>query len=114
MKPIHQVINEWNAKVESSPFSQGLKASEAMELVRATRAPDTKLQAKYHKTAHFAKLKQTAIAIHGRCQVCHCQPEEMSSLTFHHVTYKNLFEEDVIRDGLLVCRRCHRRLHGKG
>jgi len=114
MKPIHQVINEWNAKVESSPFSQGLKASEAMELVRATRAPSQELQRKYHKTAHFAKLKQTAIAIHGRCQVCHNVPLEMSMLTFHHVTYRNLFEEDVIRDGLLVCRRCHRRLHGKG
>lgn len=114
MTPIHQIINEWNTKVESNPFQQGLPAADAIILVRATRAPDKKLQRKYHDTAHFAKLKQVAIAIHGRCQTCHRPNSEDAGLTFHHVTYRNLFEEDVIRDGLLVCRRCHRRLHGKG
>lgn len=111
---IVEQINAWNCKVESSPFKQGLETADAVELARCKRAPSKELQRKYHNTPHFQKLKQVAIQIHQRCQVCHRVPENMSTLTFHHVTYATLFEEDVIRDGLLVCRRCHRKLHGRG
>lgn len=103
-------INAWNCKVESNPFKQGLSIGDAHALAKAKTAPSRELQRKYQKTEHFQRLKDTVIAIHGKCQLC----PSKKSLTFHHVHYRTLFEEDVIRDGVLVCSRCHRKLHGKG
>lgn len=100
-------------KVASDPFAQGLDVVDAVALMKTTKAPDRQLQRKYQGTPHFAALKAAGFELHGRCQVCHSKPQT-SKLTFHHVTYKTLFREDVVKDGLFVCPRCHSKLHGKG
>jgi DNA-binding transcriptional MerR regulator len=91
---------------------KGISIAELKELLECKRAPDKKLQAKYHKTDHFKLVKQKAIELHGGCELCNSNTLE--GLTFHHTTYTTLFRENIILDGVLVCRRCHRKLHGKG
>jgi hypothetical protein len=100
-------------RVVTSPFCQGLKKVDAIALLMATRAPEGRLQRLYHKTAHFQALKAVAYELYGGCAICG-RDDDQAGLTFHHTSYRNLFNEDVAKDGLLVCRKCHRKLHGKG
>ena len=90
----------------------GLTIEELKELLECKRAPDRKLQAKYHKTAHFQRVKDVAKELHNGCQLCNSS--KLEGLTFHHTTYETLFRENIVTDGILVCQRCHRKLHGKG
>jgi len=101
------VLNRFTVK--SDPFQQGMEKKDVIAILETEKSPPKNLQTKYHKTEHFQRLKSEAIALHGKCQLC----PKNKSLTFHHTTYKTLFCENMVTDGVVVCPRCHSKLHGK-
>jgi 5-methylcytosine-specific restriction endonuclease McrA len=91
------------------PYEQGLdkKTVTALLTGRAT-APE---RAKYYRTDWFKQLVAEAMDIHqGLCQVC---GKKGKTMTFHHNRYGTLFNENALLDGILVCSRCHQRVHSR-
>lgn len=61
----------------------------------------------YLKSAQWKQLKQQRRLIaNNKCERC----LSSSPLELHHITYKNLGNEN-IEDLALVCRRCHQHIH---
>jgi len=102
-----------NLIIKSDPFAELDKAI-VLELLHATvsKPPSKKAQAKYHKTEHFKRLKQAAIALYGSCVLCG-RPPATRSLTVHHRRYSSLFCEHLLRDITVLCNRCHAKYHKK-
>ena len=46
-----------------------------------------------------------------RCTMCDCEGTQYNPLEVHHITYRNIGNEDVDRDLLTLCDCCHRRVH---
>lgn len=46
-----------------------------------------------------------------RCQMCGCEGTMVNKLQCHHLTYRNLYHEDVATDLVTVCDICHRGIH---
>lgn len=46
-----------------------------------------------------------------RCQCCGCVGTMNNKLQCHHLTYKNMYHEDVATDLVTVCDTCHRGIH---
>ena len=96
-------------RIESDPYSQGLDRQVAVRLVCCTKAPDTKDRQKYERTPHFQAMRDELIARYSTCVLCG-KPGTVP----HHRRYGNaLFQEDLHRDVILLCVRCHRRHHRK-
>ena len=98
--------------LKSDPYAQGLDRDLAIHLVTATRAPTKQAQARYCHTPHFRALREAAVEVYGTCVLCGRTPES-TTLTIHHRNYRHLFEEDIQKDVVLICQRCHRKYHGK-
>lgn len=56
------------------------------------------------------KCKQRLIIANNRCEMCGKKAEN-TIMQYHHVTYKNLFHEDINNDIVALCGRCHILLH---
>jgi len=71
----------------------------------------------YLKTPQWYRLKQQRLDIDlNTCQQCGCYVEYKTSAC-HHITYKNLFNENVKTQLVTVCHDCHdviHNWHGKG
>ena len=46
-----------------------------------------------------------------RMEIDHRSIEHCRTMQVHHVTYRNLGDEDVMRDLCTVCGSCHKKLH---
>lgn len=46
-----------------------------------------------------------------RCCMCGCMGTQTNPLETHHVTYRNIYKEDVNRDLVTLCSSCHRGVH---
>ena len=68
----------------------------------------------YLTQEHWSRKRQEAAAFWGEilggflCILC-----RREATSFHHLHYRSLWNEDVRRDLLPVCARCHRRIEGK-
>ena len=104
-----------NFIVKSDPFAQGLPRDVVIKLLECKRAPDKATQAKYHRTPHFAMLKEAALALYQTCAICGRPDGEKAGMTVHHRggSYAHLFCEHLTRDIILVCSRCHAHIHRK-
>lgn len=100
-----------NLIVKSDPFAQGLPREVVIALLKCKRAPDRATQAKYHKTPHFAALKEAALELYKTCVSC---GKDGGGLTVHHRHYRSLFCEHLTHDVVLVCSRCHAHIHRRG
>lgn len=72
-------------------------------------------QEKYHKyikTEDWQEIRTLVLdRDNHKCRCC-SRTEEESSLTVHHSTYKNLFNEaDHLEDLITLCRYCHSGIH---
>ena len=45
------------------------------------------------------------------CQGCGTKGNSLNPLQIHHLTYQNIYHEDIFRDLVCVCRSCHCILH---
>ena len=118
MSILPQIIQEIDPKklqVVSDPYDQGLDRKDAIALVSATRAPEKKLQAKYHRTLHFKVLKANAAILYKSCVICG-KKGVGARLTVHHRPdgYRHLFEENLVTDVVLICGRDHSRIRWRG
>ena len=76
-----------------------------------TRIKVTKeIQDAYYKSGHWQKIRETRRLQDGGCCVT-CKTT--ADLECHHLTYENLFCEE-IRDLQTLCSECHRRTHANG
>ena len=46
-----------------------------------------------------------------RCCMCGCMGTQTNPLETHHITYRNIYKEDVNRDLVTLCSSCHRAVH---
>lgn len=71
----------------------------------------------YLKTGKWKALKRERLEIDNyTCQQCGCDVDYYSS-NCHHITYKNLYNENVNTQLTTVCKECHDSIHnwhGKG
>ena len=88
-----------------------LSAEEALQILLSHRAPDKKLQAKYHQTTHFQRLTETCSKTYKTCVLCGFDGSAKNKLVVHHRHYRSLFGEDPLRDVTLLCSRCHGKHH---
>lgn len=74
------------------------------------RAPRTYYEG-YLQSAHWRHVRGLALARDGyRCRQCRAR----HGLQVHHLTYRHLWhEEEHLEDLRTLCRRCHRRAHGR-
>lgn len=55
-------------------------------------------------------LKRAEIDNH-RCQMCGCTGTMTNRIQIHHISYRNLYAEDVDKDLVCLCDVCHRNVH---
>lgn len=74
-------------------------------------APPKSWYQRYLCTAHWRAVRGMALCRDGyRCRAC----GTTRALQVHHLTYKHLgHEQDHLEDLKTLCRRCHRRAHGR-
>lgn len=71
----------------------------------------SRLYKDYMVSADWAKKKAEVKALHNwTCQRCHRKSRQ---LTVHHRHYKTFMEEDPEKDLMLLCRRCHEKIHNR-
>lgn len=46
-----------------------------------------------------------------KCVMCGRPLHECKSMQVHHVTYRNLGHEDVLKDLCTLCGSCHKKIH---
>lgn len=56
------------------------------------------------------RLQRLAID-HYTCQFCGSHGSADNQLETHHLTYRNLYHEDVYKDIVTACRSCHKLIH---
>lgn len=95
---------------QAAACAPDLTRDEILALLSAREAPPKPLMAKYYKTPWFKALKASHIERTGHCMIWQAHTE---GLTLHHNTYETLFAEND-EHILVVCGRCHRKIHGKG
>lgn len=47
----------------------------------------------------------------NRCVMCGCIGTGTNKLNCHHITYRNIFHEDIQSDLVTVCDVCHKAIH---
>lgn len=57
------------------------------------------------------KCEERKIIAKRRCEMCGKKEEDTKALQIHHITYKNLGNEDVLNDLICLCGRCHILIH---
>ena len=63
---------------------------------------------RYIRSPEWEKRKAVRMEIDGyRCVMC----GDTKALQVHHVSYRNLGHEDILRDLCTVCNSCHRKIH---
>lgn len=62
----------------------------------------------YLETSEWRAKRAERIRIDGGiCKIC----GDTNDLQVHHITYDNVRNEDIERDLITLCRKCHKRIH---
>jgi hypothetical protein len=94
-------------RVEVDPVDSGLCGDVVLRLLSCGNRPDRRDREKYEKTDHFARVREGVEGMYGTCVLCN----RSKNLVVHHRHYRSLFREDLVRDVVLLCQRCHGRYH---
>ena len=64
----------------------------------------------YLTTKHWKEIKRECkeIGLFEKCIIC-----GKKSRDIHHLNYKNLFNEDILKDLVPLCGKCHKMVHEK-
>ena len=66
----------------------------------------------YLKSPEWRAKAAQRMSIDGfRCQCCNSTGTAQNPLQCHHITYRNLQNEDVMRDLVTLCKSCHKGVH---
>ena len=58
-----------------------------------------------------AKAEARRIIDNNRCVICECIGTNFNKLNCHHISYRNIYNEDIERDLVTVCNTCHLSIH---
>lgn len=75
---------------------------------------DNEQYTEYLKSAEWKQIAEQRLEIDNyRCQACECIGTPTNPLEVHHLSYKNLYNEDgrVYEDLVTLCHVCHKQLH---
>lgn len=65
----------------------------------------------YLKSQHWQEIRAQRLKIDGgKCALCMKGPPERN-VHVHHLSYENIWNEDVYSDLITVCDKCHKKLH---
>lgn len=64
------------------------------------------LRSKHWRRTRLQKIEEK----NGVCEICHKKPKSTSVLHVHHLTYKNIGNENMA-DLMCLCADCHNELH---
>ena len=57
------------------------------------------------------KVQQRAEIDNFQCCMCGSRGTMNNKLNCHHITYRNIYHEDVYKDLLTLCENCHKSVH---
>ena len=57
------------------------------------------------------KVQKRAAIDNCKCCMCGSSGTMNNLLECHHITYRNIYHEDIYKDLLTLCRNCHRATH---
>ena len=63
------------------------------------------------KSAEWEQKRQERIEIDKGCVMCGRPLNRIKKIQVHHVSYRNLGNEDVMNDLCTLCGSCHRKIH---
>lgn len=67
---------------------------------------------KYLNSPEWQEKKRQRMQIdHFACQMCGCKGSKLNPLNVHHLSYHNIYEENVEKDLVTLCRSCHMGVH---
>lgn len=67
---------------------------------------------RYIQSPAWEEKKRQRMELDGfRCVMCGRHKDHCRTLQVHHITYRNLGDEDVRADLCTVCGSCHKKLH---
>lgn len=73
---------------------------------------DTDTYIIYLQSADWRRIAEKRKEIDGhRCVMCGSKGTQTNKLETHHITYRNIGNEDVYKDLVTLCRNCHRDVH---
>lgn len=96
-----------DSRIKTDPKTSGLSQEVILALLTSKNQPNPKDRGKYEKTEHFARVKIAVLELYKTCVLCHSG----KNLVVHHRNYRNLFQEHLFEDVILICNRCHGRYH---
>lgn len=59
----------------------------------------------------YTKARNRAKIDNYKCCMCGSIGTQNNPLQAHHITYKNLYHEDIYKDLITLCRNCHKSVH---
>lgn len=65
----------------------------------------------YMHSPEWEVKRKERIAIDGGCCMCGRPLNRIRSVQVHHITYKNLGNENVLTDICTLCGSCHKKIH---
>ena len=66
----------------------------------------------YLQSEEWYSLKKQRAEIDGfKCCMCGCTGTQNNPLRCHHVTYRNLYHENVYTELMTLCQNCHQSIH---
>ena len=65
----------------------------------------------YMRSEQWKAKKQERIAIDKGCCMCGRPLDKIKSVQVHHITYKNLGNENVLTDICTLCGSCYKKTH---
>lgn len=71
----------------------------------------TKKYKEYMNSDEWKAKRGERIKIDKGCVMCHRPIEKIKSVQVHHITYKNLGNENVLTDLCTLCGSCHKKIH---
>lgn len=66
----------------------------------------------YLLSQEWKEIQQKRFKIDNfKCCMCGSNGTQNNPLQCHHITYRNLYKENVYKDLLTLCRNCHKSVH---
>ena len=102
----HNAITDYELKENKKKNKPKILNPELIKGFHINDLPD-KEYAAYLNSTEWKKIREEAIELYQSCVLC----ASRNSLEVHHRTYANFKNENITRDLIVICSRCHAKYH---